>query len=165
MLGFHPVNLRVEQQPELVYAVYISFIIANILMVPFGYLAVKTSSQMLRVPKHILIPIIMMMAITGAFAMNNDVFDIVVLALMGIVGFFMERHGYPVAPIVLGLVLGPILEQNFMTSMIKSDWNLTLFFVRPISALLGGITVAMWGFPFLMAFIEKTKKNNGAPAQ
>jgi TctA family transporter len=84
---------------------------------------------------------------------------------MGIVGFFMERHGYPVAPIVLGLVLGPILEQNFMSSMIKSDWDLTLFFVRPISAILGGITVAMWGFPFLMAFIEKTKKNNGAPAQ
>ena len=134
-------------------------------MVPFGYLAVKVSSQMLRVPKHILIPIIMMMAITGAFAMNNDVFDIIVLGLMGIVGFFMERNGYPVAPIVLGLVLGPILEQNFMTSMIKSDWNLALFFVRPISAILGGITVAMCGFPFLMAFIEKTKKNNGAPAQ
>jgi TctA family transporter len=107
----------------------------------------------------------MMMAITGAFAMNNDVFDIVVLALMGIIGFFMERHGYPVAPIVLGLVLGPILEQNFMSSMIKSDWNLTLFFVRPISAILGGITVAMWGFPFLMAFLENKKKNNGTLVQ
>jgi TctA family transporter len=66
---------------------------------------------------------------------------------------------------VLGLVLGPILEQNFMTSMIKTDWNLTLFFVRPISALLGGITVAMWGFPFLMAFIENKKKNNGTLVQ
>jgi putative tricarboxylic transport membrane protein len=72
-----------------------------------------------------------------------------------------------VAPIVLGLVLGPILEQNFMMSMIKTDWNLLLFFNRPISALLGISTVAMWGFPFLMAFLEKTKtkkngqKNNG----
>jgi TctA family transporter len=165
MKGLRPGPMIFEQQPEIIYAVYFAFIVANILMVPFGYLAVKVSSQMLRVPKHILIPIIMMMAITGAFAMNNDVFDIIVLALMGIIGFFMERHGYPVAPIVLGLVLGPILEQNFMTSMIKTDWNLTLFFVRPISALLGGITVAMWGFPFLMAFIEKTKKNNGAPAR
>jgi len=165
MKGLRPGPMIFEQQPEIIYAVYFAFIIANLLMVPFGYLAVKTSSQMLRVPKHILIPIIMMMAITGAFAMNNDVFDIIVLGLMGIIGFFMERHGYPVAPIVLGLVLGPILEQNFMTSMIKSDWNLTLFFVRPISAILGGITVAMWGFPFLMAFIGNTKKKNGAPAQ
>lgn len=165
MKGLRPGPMIFEQQPEIIYAVYFAFIIANLLMVPFGYLAIKTSSQMLRVPKHILIPIIMMMAITGAFSMNNDVFDIVVLGVMGIVGFFMEKHGYPVAPIVLGLVLGPILEQSFMSSMIKSDWDLTLFFVRPISAILGGITVAMWGFPFLMAFIEKTKKNNGAPVR
>jgi TctA family transporter len=60
---------------------------------------------------------------------------------------------------VLGLVLGPILEQNFMTSMIKSDWNLALFFMRPISAILGTITVIIWLFPFLAAFLEKTKKN------
>jgi TctA family transporter len=61
---------------------------------------------------------------------------------------------------VLGLVLGPILEQNFMTSMIKSDWNLTLFFMRPISAILGTITVIVWLFPFLAAFLEKAKKRN-----
>jgi putative tricarboxylic transport membrane protein len=70
-----------------------------------------------------------------------------------------------VAPIVLGLVLGPILEQNFMTSMIKTDWNLLLFFTRPISALLGICTVAMWGFPFFMAFLEKTKRKSGVPAR
>lgn len=98
-----------------------------------------------------------MFAITGAFAINNDVFDIITLGVLGIVGYFMERNDYPVAPIVLGLVLGPILEQNFMTSMIKTDWNLFLFFTRPISALLGICTVAMWGFPFFMAFLEKTK--------
>jgi TctA family transporter len=129
-------------------------------MIPFGYLAVKTSSQMLRVPKNILIPAILMFAVTGAFAINNSVFDVGVLGVMGIVGYFMEKNGYPVAPIVLGLVLGPILEQNFMTSMIKSDWNLLLFFVRPISALLGGITVIVWLFPVYATFLERTKKNN-----
>ena len=72
-----------------------------------------------------------MFAITGAFAINNSVFDIGVLGVMGIVGYFMEKNGYPVAPIVLGLVLGPILEQNFMTSMIKSDWNLCSFLRAP----------------------------------
>jgi TctA family transporter len=77
----------------------------------------------------------------------------------------MERNDYPVAPVVLGLVLGPILEQNFMISMIKSDWNLTLFFVRPIGALLGAITIAIWFFPFLTPLLERTKKNNGAQAQ
>jgi TctA family transporter len=103
-----------------------------------------------------------MFAITGAFAINNSVFDIGVLGIMGIIGYFMEANGYPVAPIVLGLVLGPILEQNFMTSMIKSDWNLALFFVRPVSAILGTITVIIWLFPFLAAFLEKTKRNRSS---
>jgi TctA family transporter len=162
MKGLRPGPMIFEQQPQIVYAVYLSFIVANLLMIPFGYLAVKTSSQMLRVPKNILIPGILMFAITGAFAINNSVFDIGVLGLMGIIGYFMEKNGYPVAPIVLGLVLGPILEQNFMTSMIKSDWDLTLFFMRPIAAILGTFTIIVWLFPFLAAFLEKSKnKNNG----
>ena len=162
MKGLRPGPMIFEKQPEIIYAVYFAFIVANLLMIPFGYLAVKTSSQMLRVPKKILIPGILMFAITGAFAINNDVFDIGVLGLMGIIGYFMEKNGYPVAPIVLGLVLGPILEQNFMTSMIKSDWDLTLFFMRPIAAILGTFTIIVWLFPFLAAFLEKSKnKNNG----
>ena len=165
MKGLRPGPMIFEQQPQIIYAVYLSFIIANILMIPFGYLAVKTSSQMLRVPKNILIPGILMFAITGAFAINNSVFDIGVLAIMGVVGFYMEANGYPVAPIVLGLVLGPILEQNFMTSMIKSDWDLTLFFVRPVSAVLGTITVIVWLFPFYATFLEKAKKRNQASVQ
>ena len=64
-------------------------------MVPFGWLAVKASSQMLRVPKHILIPIILMFAVTGAFAINNGVFDIITLGVLGIIGYFMEKNDYP----------------------------------------------------------------------
>jgi TctA family transporter len=162
MKGLRPGPMIFEQHPEIIYGVYFAFILANLLMVPFGWLAVKVSSQMLRVPKNILVPIILMFAITGAFAINNDEFDIITLGVLGIVGYFMERNDYPVAPIVLGLVLGPILEQNFMMSMIKTDWNLLLFFTRPISALLGICTVAMWLFPFLMAFLEKTKNKRMA---
>jgi TctA family transporter len=66
---------------------------------------------------------------------------------------------------VLGLVLGPILEQNFMTSMIKSDWNLGLFFVRPISAILGGITVIVWLFPLYATFLENSKKKSSLAGQ
>src|SRR5512139_2577919 len=118
MKGLRPGPMIFEQQPQIIYAVYLAFIVANLLMIPFGYLAVKTSSQMLRVPKNILIPAILMFAVTGAFAINNSVFDIGVLGLMGIVGYFMEANGFPVAPVVLGLVLGPLVEKNFMMSVI-----------------------------------------------
>jgi TctA family transporter len=159
MKGLRPGPMIFERQPEIIYAVYLSFIVANLLMVPFGYLAIKASAQMLRVPKNILMPAILMFCIIGSFAINNSTFDIGTMLLMGVVGYFMEEHGYPVAPIVLGLVLGPILEQNFMTSMIKSEWDLTLFFTRPISAILGGLTIIVWFFPILAAFLEQAKKN------
>jgi len=160
MKGLRPGPMIFERQPEIIYAVYLAFILANLLMIPFGYLAIKTSAQMLRVPKNILMPAILIFCIVGSFAINNSVFDIGTMLVMGVVGYFMEANGYPVAPIVLGLVLGPILEQNFMMSMIKSEWDLTLFFTRPISAILGGLTIIVWFFPVLTAFLEKTKKRN-----
>jgi TctA family transporter len=161
MKGLRPGPMIFERQPEIVYAVYSTFILANILLIPLAYLAIRVSSQMLRVPKNILLPAILMFCIVGSFAINNTAFDIGTMLVMGIVGYFMEANGYPVAPVVLGLVLGPILEQNFMTSMIKSDWDLTLFFSRPIGAVLGGITVLMWFFPLFTGFLEKGKKKSG----
>ncbi len=165
MKGLRPGPMIFERQPEIIYAVYLAFIFANLIMIPFGYLAIRTSAQMLRVPKNILMPAILIFCIVGSFAINNSVFDIGTMLVMGVVGYFMEANGYPVAPIVLGLVLGPILEQNFMTSMIKSDWDLTLFFTRPISAILGGLTLIVWFFPVLAAFLEKAKKRNLPPVQ
>jgi TctA family transporter len=165
MKGLRPGPMIFERNPEIVYAVYLSFIVANILMIPFGYLAIKASARMLRVPKNILMPAILMFCIIGSFAINNTVFDIGTMLVMGVAGYFLETAGYPVAPIVLGLVLGPILEQSFMTSMIKLDWDLPLFFSRPIGAVLGGITVLIWFFPIFAAFLEKTKKKNNGGVQ
>ncbi|MBI5967865.1 MAG: tripartite tricarboxylate transporter permease [Deltaproteobacteria bacterium] len=149
-----------ERQPEIIYAVYMAFIFANLLMIPFGYLAIKTSAQMLRVPKNILMPAILMFCIVGSFAINNSVFDVGIMLLMGVIGFFLEANGFPVAPVVLGLVLGPILEKNFMMSMIKTEWDFLPFFSRPISAILCTLTIIIWFFPILATFLEKTKKEN-----
>ncbi|HSB70138.1 MAG TPA: tripartite tricarboxylate transporter permease [Candidatus Methylomirabilis sp.] len=149
MKGLRPGPMIFQQQPELVYAVYISFIIANILMVPFGYLAIKVSGNLLRVPRNILMPAILMFCIVGSFAINNSFFDVGLMLVMGILGYFFENNGIPVAPIVLGMVLGPIVEQNFMVSMIKSEWDLTQFFTRPTAAILAVLTILTWLAPFL----------------
>ena len=149
MKGLRPGPMVFEQQPELIYAVYLSFIIANVLMVPFGYLAIKASGTMLKVPRNILMPAILMFCIVGSFAINNSLFDVGLMLAMGILGYFFEANGIPVAPIVLGMVLGPIVEQNFMVSMIKSDWDLTQFFTRPASAILGGLTILTWALPLV----------------
>ncbi len=162
MKGLRPGPMIFERQPEILYAVYATFILANLLLIPLAYLAIRASSQMLRVPKNILLPAILMFCIVGSFAINNTAFDIGTMLVMGVVGYFMEANDYPVAPVVLGLVLGPILEQNFMTSMIKSDWDLTLFFSRPIGAVLGILTVLMWFFPLIAKFVTKPGKKEAA---
>ena len=163
MKGLRPGPMIFQQQPELIYAVYISFIIANILMVPFGYLTIKVSGTMLKVPRNILMPAILMFCIVGSFAINNSFFDVGMMLAMGILGYFFENNGIPVAPIVLGMVLGPIVEQNFMVSMIKNDWDLTQFFTRPTAAILGLLTILTWVAPFLPAFIRRLRGGN-APA-
>lgn len=160
MKGLRPGPMIFERSPEMVYAVYFSFILANLLMIPFGYLAIKTSAQMLRVPKKILMPAILMFCMVGSFAINNSLFDVGMMLVMGIIGFFLEANGFPVAPVVLGLVLGPILEKNFMMSMIKTEWDFLPFFYRPVSAILCTLTIIIWFFPFLAAFLERAKKKN-----
>jgi TctA family transporter len=160
MKGLRPGPMIFETQPDIVYAVYLSFILANLLMIPFGYLAIKASSQMLRVPRNILMPGILMFSMVGSFAINNSIFDVGMMLVMGVIGYFMEANDFPVAPVVLGIVLGPIVEKNFMMSMIKTDWDATQFFTRPVSAILCIVTLFIWFSPIFMALLERTKKRN-----
>lgn len=152
--GIRPGPTIFVQYHDVLVSIYITFILANLLMLPVGYLAIKASSYIMRTPKNILLPIILVMCIVGAFAINNSIFDVGLMLVMGILGYILERNGFPVAPIVLGLVLGPMLEQNFMISVIKSQWNLAEFFSRPLSALLGATTLLVWITP-LIIFLKK----------
>jgi TctA family transporter len=162
MKGLRPGPMIFQEQPQLVYAVYVSFIIANILLVPFGYLAIKISSTMLRVPRNILMPAILMFCIVGSFAINNSLFDVGLMLFMGILGYFFEANGIPVAPIVLGMVLGPIVEQNFMVSMIKSEWDLTQFFTRPAAAILAVLTILTWLTPVYPILFRRLSRSPSA---
>jgi len=134
------------QNPQFIYAVFIIFILANLLMLPIGWVAIRSAKQILRTPRNILLPIILMFCIVGSYAMTNSVYGIGVMLVLGLLGWLLEENGFPVAPIILGLVLGEMFEQNFMTSMIKADGNLASFFARPIAAVLGVITLALWAY-------------------
>ncbi|MCX7839635.1 MAG: tripartite tricarboxylate transporter permease [Anaerolineae bacterium] len=147
--GMRPGPAILHDYTNVLIAIYVTFIIANLLMIPFGFLAIRASSYLLRVPRNVLMPAILMMCIVGAYAINNDLFDVGLMLLMGVLGFVLEANGFPVAPIILGLVLGPLLEQNFMISLIKSEGNLALFFSRPVSMILGTLTLIVWVSPLL----------------
>jgi TctA family transporter len=144
MKGMNPGPTVFLHNPQLIYGVFIIFIIANLMLVPLGLVAIKSAKQILRLPRQLLIPIILMFCIVGAFAITNSILAVVILLVLGILGWVLEENGFPVAPIILGMVLGEMLEMNFMTSMIKADGSFLAFFERPIAGVLGAMTLLVW---------------------
>jgi TctA family transporter len=133
--------------PQNIYAVFIVFILAQLLMLPFGWGAIKVAKQILRIPAALLMPLILLFCIVGSFAINNSLFGVVVMLVAGVLGFFMERWGFPVAPTILGVVLGTMLEEHFFSSLIKADGNFLVFFERPIAGTLGAACLLIWLWP------------------
>ena len=159
MKGMNPGPTLFTQNPQNIYAVYILFIVANLIMIPLGFLCIKAAKKILKVPRNILMPVILLFCIVGAFAINNTPFDIGVMLVAGVVAYVMEQNGFPVAPAILGVVLGGMLEENFITSMIKADGNMLAFFTRPLAATLGVLTLAAW---FLPPVIRRMRATAGA---
>ncbi len=141
--------------PENIYAVFIVFFLANLLMLPLGALAIKSYKQVLKVSRSILMPVILVFCAVGAFAINNTPFDIAVMLGFGVLAFFLEANRFPVAPVVLGAVLGHMLEENFITSMLKADGDWTAFVSRPIAGTLGAITLIVWLAPAAIALLRR----------
>ena len=137
-----------------VYAIFLVFIIANLLMLPLGIAAIKGAKQMLRAPPAVLMPVILLFCIVGSFAINNSVFGVVLMLAFGLIAYVMEENGFPVAPAILGMVLGAMLEENFISSMIKADGNPLAFFERPIAGTLGVLTIAIFCIPLLRRLLR-----------
>ncbi len=163
MKNLNPGPTLFLNNPENIYAVFMLFIVANLLLLPLGWLCVKSATRILRVPRNILMPVILIFCVVGAFAINNSYFDLTLLLAFGLLGWFLEANGFPVAPLILGLLLGGMLEDNFITSMIKADGNLLAFFERPIAAGLGLFTIAVWTGSGWLAW-RRAKAVRGATA-
>jgi TctA family transporter len=155
MKNMNPGPSLFTNNPQNIYAVYLLFIIANVIMIPLGWWCIKVSKQILKVPRNVLMPLIMLFCVVGAFAINNTAFDITVMLIAGLFAYVFEENGFPIAPAILGVVLGGMLEENFVTSMIKSDGYLLAFFERPVAATLGAMTLAVWFLPLLMRRLRR----------
>ena len=92
-------------------------------------------------------PVIVLLCAVGAFATGNNLFAVLTVAAFGVIGYVMERNGYPVAAMVLGIVMGTMVEQNLVTSLIKSDGSVLPFFSRPVAAVLAAMTFAALLWP------------------
>jgi putative tricarboxylic transport membrane protein len=98
--------------------------------------------QVLRVPQHLIVPIIFVLCAVGSFAIAGRLFDVYVMLAFGLIGFFLRHYGYPMAPLVLGIVLGDLLEKNLRRALILSDGHLAPFFTRPIAGTVAAMIFA-----------------------
>jgi len=147
MKGLNPGPTLFTERASSMYALYIIFVLANIIMIPLGIAMIRLASLVLRAPRSAVMPVIVLMCAVGAFATGNNLFSVLLVGLFGIIGFIMERNGYPVAAMVLGIVMGTMVEQSFVTSLIKSDGDLLPFFERPVSSVLAAMAIAALLWP------------------
>jgi TctA family transporter len=157
MKGLNPGPRIFVDQPAMLYAIFITFFIANLLLIPLGWLAIRAARRILAVPRNLLLPVILVCCVVGSFAINNSVFGIGVMLVLGILAWLMEANGYPIAPVILGIVIGPLLEQNFMISMMIAGGDPLAFFGRPIAAVLGAVTVLVWLAPLGYRLVRRAK--------
>jgi putative tricarboxylic transport membrane protein len=158
MKNMNPGPTLFTTNPQNIYAIFLIFILANIIMIPLGILCIKAAKKILKVPRNILMPIILLFCIVGTFAINNSAFDITIMLVAGVIAYLLEENGFPISPAILGVVLGGMLEENFITSMIKSDGNVMAFVSRPIAASLAVITVLVWTMPLVLRQLRQRRQ-------
>ncbi len=136
ILGFFPGPTLFEQQPEIVGGIFLVYLASNIFLLIAGILATPLFVYVLRIPKAYLIPIVLLLCCIGTYALQASVFDLFVMLGFGIVGILFRAANYPLSPIVIGIILGPLLENNLRRSLLISDNGYWIFLDRPISAIL-----------------------------
>jgi putative tricarboxylic transport membrane protein len=145
------------ENAHVLYAVFTTFFIANLLMIPLGWVAIKAAIPILRMPRQVLMAPLLLFACVGAYAVDNNVFGIAVMLVCGLIGYWMEKHGYPVGPVVLGMVMGRLVEEHLMTSLIKVQGDLTRFFERPIATALAVFTLVVWLLPLVRWLLRRMR--------
>ncbi|MFV3383957.1 tripartite tricarboxylate transporter permease [Pseudomonas sp. NY15364] len=152
MKGMNPGPTIFMDNSAMAYGLFTAFFVANLILIPIGYLAIRSAHVFAITPTRVLMPIILCFCIVGAFAINNSITDVWIMLICGVVAYLIASADFPIAPAILGLVLGNILESNFMTSMIKANGNLLAFVERPISIGLASLVLLVALFPLLAKY-------------
>jgi putative tricarboxylic transport membrane protein len=144
-----------EKQGTLAYSICLVFLLANLLKVPIGLLAIKTGGYVVRVPRRVLLPVIVLFCVIGSYAISGSYFDIGVMLVTGLLGLVLERHQVPMGPVVLGIILGGPLEERFLQTLTNSQGSISAFFQRPVAAVLGITCILLWLTPPLLAALHR----------
>ena len=158
--GVLPGPLLIKDHPSIFYGIIVSMYIGNIMLLILNLPLVGIFARVALVPVRFLMPIVIIFCFIGGFAARNSVFDVFVVALFGVLGYLFEREEYECSPLVLGLILGPMLENTIRQSMIMFAGDYMAFFGRPISGVIIGVTILVFLSPLfktVFSFIRNKK--------
>ena len=147
--GLQPGPLLFKQDPKLIYTIMGTYAVANVAMFLVLVLAVRWIARLVEVPKQYLLPVVLTFCVVGSYSLGNRMFDVWVMLAFGLVGFAMERSKIPLAPFVIGFVLGPIAEKNLCEGLMASGGSYLPLLTRPMSLVFLVISGAMLAIPFV----------------
>jgi putative tricarboxylic transport membrane protein len=139
--GITPGPLLFENNGVLVYAIFTALMLANIFMLISEYGGMRLFVKILNVPKQILLPIVLSLCVIGAYGVNNRMFDVWTMLFFGVLGFVMKKFEVPSTPLLLGFILGPIIETELRRGLMRSQGSFVRFFTEPISGVILTITI------------------------
>ena len=155
--GLQPGPMLFLNQPKLMYVIFIAMYLANIIMLFAGLLVAKLFANFRKVRYSILGPVVFVFAAIGSFGIRNDVADIWIMFACGLLGYFFKKFKYPIAPLIIGLVLGPLTEVSLRKGLFMTDYALGPFLLRPIAGTILFIAVASVLWNLYSVFIKKSK--------
>ncbi len=160
--GINPGPQLLVSQPDLVWGLIASLYIGNVLLLVLNLPLVGLWVQVLKIPTPYLYAGILLFATIGTYGISQSVFDLALLYIIGIIGFFMRRYDFPTSPVIIGMILGPFAEQQFRRAMTISQGDMSVFVTRPISATLIAIAILALVIPLIVQF--KRSRRAAEPA-
>lgn len=156
--GLRPGPRLYADFPDVAYLLVVAFLVANILMFPIGLAFCNfLAGKILRIKREYLSGIILILCVSGAYAVSNSIFNIWIVIIFSIIGFLMNKFQLPQSPLILAMVLGSMMEKNFLQSMILSENSWSIFITRPVSLVLVVISVLFVVSPLIKTFKEKER--------
>ncbi|MGQ2908034.1 MAG: tripartite tricarboxylate transporter permease [Aliihoeflea sp.] len=138
--GLKPGPLLMVETPHLFWFIVGNLVLANIFLLIFGLSGIKLFSKIVELPKGIILPLIVVLSVVGTFAVQNSVTDVYWMLAFGILGYFLKVYGFPVAPVILGIILGPLMDVSYRRAMISARDDVMIFagefFTSPLSLIL-----------------------------
>ncbi|MBX2806544.1 MAG: tripartite tricarboxylate transporter permease [Hyphomicrobiales bacterium] len=132
--GIRPGPMIMIEQPDFIYSIAAMLLLATIMIAIYGLSLTRLFIQVLRIPRELLMPVVFVLCVIGPYALTQRLFDVWVMAFFGVVGFVLRQMNFPMAPLVLGIILGDLLDKSLRRGLTLSDGDLSPFFTRPISA-------------------------------